>query len=276
MQAMVRSIPMYYEKYGSGIPLLMLHGWTGDHRSMIFCMEPLFQNRSGWRRIYPDLPGRGETPAAERINGQDHILEIVTEFMQTIAPNQRFVVGGYSYGGYLSQSLVDKQGAKIDGVFMFATGGEMGPTKQQLPLHQVLHEDAQFLAALTPEESFLTNIFVVQNMENLENVRTVVLPAIAAANHAFLNKFLENPGFSFLVTPLTIPFAAPTLILTGRQDSVVGYREAWALLDNYPRATFAVLDQAGHGLYIEQKALFRSLVSEWLNRVEEYIAQTSA
>jgi pimeloyl-ACP methyl ester carboxylesterase len=58
-------------------------------------------------------------------------------------------------------------------------------------------------------------------------------------------------------------------MLTGRQDSSVGYRDAWTILENYPRATFVVLDRAGHGLYIEQEGLFNALVNDWLDRVEE-------
>ena len=55
----------------------------------------------------------------------------------------------------------------------------------------------------------------------------------------------------------------------GRQDSISGYRDAWAILENYPRATFAVLDRAGHGLGVEQRSLLGVLVDEWLDRVEE-------
>ena len=66
------------------------------------------------------------------------------------------------------------------------------------------------------------------------------------------------------------PFVAPTLIVTGRQDSVAGYRDAWGVLENYPRGTFVVLDRSGHFLGVEQEDLFRNLASEWLNRVEEY------
>jgi pimeloyl-ACP methyl ester carboxylesterase len=65
------------------------------------------------------------------------------------------------------------------------------------------------------------------------------------------------------------PFDKPTLILTGRQDSSVGYRDAWQILENYPRGTFAVLDRAGHNLQIEQETLFNALINEWLDRVEE-------
>lgn len=54
------------------------------------------------------------------------------------------------------------------------------------------------------------------------------------------------------------------------QDDVVGYRDAWEILENYPRGTFVVLDRSGHLLTIEEEELLRALVSEWLDRVEEY------
>ncbi len=53
------------------------------------------------------------------------------------------------------------------------------------------------------------------------------------------------------------------------QNTLVGYRDAWEVIENYPRGTYAVLDRAGHHLQIEQPALFHSLVNEWPDRVEE-------
>jgi pimeloyl-ACP methyl ester carboxylesterase len=53
----------------------------------------------------------------------------------------------------------------------------------------------------------------------------------------------------------------------GRQDDHVGYRDQWDLLEHYPRASFAVLDRAGHNLQQEQPVLFEALVEEWLDRV---------
>ena len=78
--------------------------------------------------------------------------------------------------------------------------------------------------------------------------------------------------FSFDVDTLPTPFDGPTLMLTARQDHLCGYRDAWDLLDNYPRATFAVLDRAGHFVNIEQDVLCQALMREWLDRVEEYAA----
>ena len=50
--------------------------------------------------------------------------------------------------------------------------------------------------------------------------------------------------------------------------SVVGGSDN--LLEDYPRATFAILDTAGHNLQIEQEEVFNSLFLNWLERVEKY------
>jgi len=54
------------------------------------------------------------------------------------------------------------------------------------------------------------------------------------------------------------------------QDSACGYSGAWKLLEQFPRATFAVLDGAGHMMWGEQPAVCSVLVSEWLDRVERW------
>lgn len=55
----VRQAEIYYEDIGEGKPILMIHGFSPDSRLMTGCMEPLFTNRTGYRRIYIDLPGMG-------------------------------------------------------------------------------------------------------------------------------------------------------------------------------------------------------------------------
>ena len=79
----------------------------------------------------------------------------------------------------------------------------------------------------------------------------------------------EGYAFSFDVDTSISQFLKPTLIVVGRQDCIVGYWDAWKLIEQYPRATYAVLDRAGHNLPIEQEELFNLLVGEWLARVEE-------
>lgn len=62
-------------------------------------------------------------------------------------------------------------------------------------------------------------------------------------------------------------FYGPTLMLLGRQDSVVGYKDAWSILENFLGATFAMIDMAAHNLQIEQEKIFNTLVTDWIKRV---------
>jgi pimeloyl-ACP methyl ester carboxylesterase len=272
MERRVRGIPIYYEEIGTGKPLLMLHGSHPDHREMLHTMEPLFEQRSGWRRIYPDLPGRGRTPGADWISNQDDMLDIVLEFLDSIASGERFAVAGNSYGGFMARGVVYTRGAQMDGVMLGVPSVQPRGVKPHLPPRQVLVQDEEFAASLAPDEQRILQFAAVQTPEVLASFRTRIKPGAAIADHEFISRTHSNFEFSFDVNKLPEPFPAPTLILTGRQDSICGYREAWSLLDDFPRGTFAVLDRAGHPLSAEQPQLFRALASEWLDRVEEYSA----
>lgn len=56
---------LYYETYGNGRPLLVLHGGYRDHKRMVSAIEPAFEAKPGWMRIFPHLPGHGITSIAD-------------------------------------------------------------------------------------------------------------------------------------------------------------------------------------------------------------------
>lgn len=273
MECRVRDIPVYYETYGEGRPFLTLHGWPVDHHHMVRDFEPFFENRSGWKRIYLDLPGMGRTSGADWITNQDDMLEVVLEFIDTVIPGERFVVAGTSYGGYLARGLVYRRAAQMDGVCLFIPQIIAGAKEKALPPSITLVEDPELRKELAEDELEFYDSLVVQSRKVVEAIRELIVPAIKRADHAFVERLdrPENEPFSFDVDRLLGPFPDPTLFLLGRQDSRVGYRDAWNIIENYPRATFAVLDRAGHALGDDQEVLFRVLVNEWLDRVDEFV-----
>ena len=142
------------------------------------------------------------------------------------------------------------------------------PEGGKLPALQVFGEEPDFEATLQPDEADLREWVVVRSREVLKYMRTVIKPAQKIADHTALERV--TGGLSFDITTLHKPFLAPALMICGRQDSWSGFHASMRLLDECPRGTLAVLDRAGHGVSIEQQALFRALVSEWLDRIEEY------
>jgi pimeloyl-ACP methyl ester carboxylesterase len=60
------------------------------------------------------------------------------------------------------------------------------------------------------------------------------------------------------------------LIVAGRRDSAVGYADAAELLERYPHATLAVIENAGHALMHEQPELLAALIGDWLDRARPH------
>lgn len=110
---------------------------------------------------------------------------------------------------------------------------------------------------------------VVHNPETLHRFQEAVAPATALTDQSALKRIFDH--WRLRDAPEDgPPFTKPVLILAGRQDSMVGYADTWRLVEHYPRATFAVLDRAGHALPHEQVTLLIALMAEWLDRVQEY------
>ena len=262
----IGDLAINYETYGSGRPMVMLPGRPSDHGVMARFMEPVFTQREGWLRIYPDLPGTGRTPSVDRLVTHDAMLEAVLAFIDKVIPDQRFVLAGLSYGGYLARGVVYHRAASIDGLMLCVPQVKADPAEAQLPPRTAIVEDPAIATELGP----ISNLMVVQSPRVAEAVRELLVE-VRIADHSFNDRLEEAGPFSFDADRLPTPFGAPTLIMTARQDNLCGYRDAWDLLDNYPRATFAVLDRAGHFVNIEQDALCQALMREWLDRVEERV-----
>ena len=271
MECQVKDLSVYYELFGEGIPIVMLHGWSLDHRHMSRDMEPLFRQRVGWKRIYVDLPGHGKTPGKDWIVSQDQMLDVVLGFIDKILPGQRLVLAGESAGAYLARGVVHHRSASIDGLLLTIPLIVADDAKRHVPSPVTLVADSALVAELEAGEVEMLQLAVVQSRKLVDYTRAN-FPSASERDTDFQAKLREpeNYAFSFDVDALPKPCPAPTLIVAGRQDSVVGYGDAFVILDNYPRGTFAVLDRSGHFLPFEQEALFRALVDEWLDRVEEY------
>ncbi len=267
-----KDVELYYEIRGEGVPIVMIHGCRPDHRLMKGCMEPIFKSIKGsWKRIYFDLPGMGKTKSQSWINNSDDMLEIILKFIDEIIPGQNFILAGESYGGYLARGIIKKHFSKVDGLLLICPVAEPEHKKATLPAFQVFEKDESLLKSLSEEDKRQFEfINVIQNKNVWKRFNNEILPALKIADSSFIDERFGNSfSFSFNIDELENPFIKPALIITGRQDFIVGYYDILKIIENYPRSSFVILDKAGHNLQIEQADLFNELVKEWLKRLSE-------
>ena len=262
-----RGTRVHRVEVGDGRPIVMLHGLPADHRLPMYHLEPVFAERPGWRRIYLDLPGMGRTPLGD-VAAVDDMLEVVLDTIDEATGSGPFALVGVSFGGHLAHGVLARRADRLDGVMLWAPSVWSDGRGPRLPPFEVLDRDADTVASVGDDERAWLGIAVVQTPETLQAFRESVKPGVLAADIAAL-RGLERPmSLSPANLDLATPFAGPSLIVTGRQDSECGYLDAWDLVADLPRATFAVLDRAGHGVAADRRALFRALVADWLDRME--------
>src|SRR5829696_7411565 len=272
MECSLEHITVHYEVFGEGRPIILLPGWGMNVALTSHDIEPYFHQREGWKRIYIDPPGHGKTPGKVWITNQDKILEVILACIDKLTAGQRFCMIGISLGAYLARGVILNRSEFVDGIAMIVPGIIAEDEKRHVPPHKVLVEDPTLGAELAPEEAEWFDMSVVHTRQWLNSLRDAPqIPEHENGDFEFLGKIREQPekyAFSFDVDSLSEPFPGPSLIVTGRQDAIVGYRDAWNILDKYPRATYAVLDRAGHFLE-DSNDMVHVLVNNWLDRVEE-------
>lgn len=253
-----------YESIGEGTPILFLHGWGMDRRIMSGSFEPIFDNNGlKYRRIYIDLPGMGKSQAGERIQTSDDMLDVLYAFAKDVA-GEAFILSGESYGGYLARGFVNKYPQMIKALILVCPLVYPGSRKGNVEPLTVIEKDDAFLHTLTEEQY---NSFTYMNVILTKPVWKLysrdILPAIEEQNRHFLDEVLDG-AFSFEVDNLSVPFINPCLILVGKQDTEVGYKDQFELMKNYPNATYLAINGAGHNLQIEKPELFVDIVSHFL------------
>ena len=252
-------VVVHYVEHGTGRPVLVLHGAGVDHREAEACFEPAFDGVAGLRRIYPDLPGMGRTTAPETLRSADDVLDTLLKlFLAHKIPTggTAHLLIGHSAGAYYAQAMAARRPAQVAGLALVCP---LVPGTRDVPEHRVVAGSGEI------GDDVFRSYFVIQTPEMLERYEHYVAPAAALVDQAAL----ERIGERWALTPDHAPaYAGPTVVVAGRLDSTVGYAAATDLVDRYPHASLAVVDDAGHALPHEQPELLRALLAEWLARVE--------
>jgi pimeloyl-ACP methyl ester carboxylesterase len=253
----VNGVRLQYTEHGEGVPLVALHGAGVDHRDIEAAIEPIIP-MTGYRRVYVDLPGMGRS-TSDGLTCNDDIVTVLLDFIDRVCTPPVILVG-HSYGAYLARGVAARRPDMVLGLALVCPVAEQS---KDVPDHEVVRQDNDAYDELEPaQRTRFDDYFVVRTAVNARRFRDHTWPGITLVDEEAFGRIFA--GWAVDVGSATL--SAPTLIAAGRRDSVVGYADPTRLLEQYPRATLAVIEDAGHALIHEQPELFAALLGDLLER----------
>lgn len=249
-----------YDDVGHGTCVLAIHGAYSTHHELASALEPILAPYGNYRRLYPDLPGMGASPPHSSIQSSNDVIDLLDYFVDDQNGQSPLLLVGHSYGGHLARGLAARRPRQVVGMALICPliPGAMNPEP-----HTVVHSDVDPAALLDPSDlDEYLGYFVVYTDETVQRFNAAVVPSMGRFDGDAVERIMSE--WSLHPDPDGTAFDAPTLIVTGRHDSVVGYREQGALVDRYPGASYVVLAGSGHALPHERPDLLAALIGDWL------------
>ena len=249
----VNDLSIYYEEYGSGEPLILLHGATGtgsvNWKAHLPILSPHF------RVIVPDLRGHGRTNDSSREIRLPMLIDDVVAFINTLALQKPFLCG-WSMGGDITLNVGIHHPNLVKAMVV---GGVT---------HRISETNFENLKAMGFESAGKIN------PEQFEKGMPQMIEWLQTAhpeNPDYWKTLLTRLSYEMMEpTPYSIDdlrkVSTPALIILGDRDKLIPLEEAVELYRLIPHAELAVIPNADHSVSRSNAELYANFVKEFLLR----------
>ncbi|MDJ0591563.1 MAG: alpha/beta fold hydrolase [Pleurocapsa sp. MO_226.B13] len=280
MLAHINGTEIYYEKVGQGIPIMLMHGGLGlDHTYFQPWLKALANKAT---LIFFDHRGNGLSSRPDSFDDITHQTWIEdADALREYLGYDQIVLLGHSYGGFLAQDYALRFGQHLLSLVLCSTA----PVVDYM---DVILDNAK--ARATPEQyAAVKEIFSRPMADDAELRRywRLLLPLYFYGSNA-----MYDPALGTMIDAYTVYSAAasnqsnlvtlgefnalprlgeikvPTLVISGRDDWITPLAQGGKRIhDAISRSQLVVFEQSGHWPFIEQKAYFRQVLTDWLDQL---------
>lgn len=241
------------DSMGAGRLIIFVHGWRLSGKVDQVDFEPSFHDTKGWQRVYVTLPGMGGTRPDDSLTSMDSFIDAVGDFVEDQFNDRPFALVGTSAGAQIVRGLLLRF-RRVQGVCLRVPLLTTDDRRRDLPELPASDEEGRlptgYWRAVAEKEA------------------NVLIPARSSAQQTeTLRSIRADPARYSAALPNLERFERPSLIIAGRQDTRVGFTDARRLAETYKRATYVMMDCAGHELPADGRMLFDAALRDWLERM---------
>lgn len=256
-KALLNGINLYYEVKGSGFPVIFTHGYAGTTKSWEGQVAVLSKK---YRFITCDMRGHGQTDAPDSLS--EYTLDIVIEDIYQLLRYlriQKAIVGGLSLGGYLTLHFYNQHPDMTAAIILMDTGpGYRTPEKakdwnqRNIDRARVLETQGMkgFMESEYSRDDYYTtpDVMIKHNPKGLANISRGVM---------------INPWGVDILPNIKVP----ALIICGDRDTAFLSATDY-MAQKIPKAKKVIINNAGHGVNIDQPQVFESTVLDFLDSLK--------
>ena len=248
-----------YLEAGVGRPMLLLHAFP---LNADMWRPQLERPPAGWRLIAPDFRGFGETSIDGDDVGMDDYAGDILMLMDDLAL-ERPVVGGLSFGGYVTFALFRRAPERIGGMVLADTRSTADTEDGLLARRTLLEAVRREGLAGVPDRQIPKVLGATTRHERPEvvaAVRRLIEGNGAPAIEAAIVALMRRPDSTADLNRINVP----TLIIVGEEDEITPIADAQAMHRAIDGSSLVVLPRAGHLSNLEAPEAFSTTISEWV------------
>jgi 2-hydroxy-6-oxonona-2,4-dienedioate hydrolase len=250
---------MVWHEWGSGAPVVLLHGGSGSWRHWLRNIGALAQQ---FRVIAADMPGYGASAMPPEPVSFSSLGAIMgTGLAELIGENEAYHIAGFSLGSFIAPHVIAHCPRKAKSLTL---------------VHGHLIDKMEF----SPQQSLKRWRNVTDDAERREilryNLGTLMLAHPESADDATIDFYREDVEASRLRVPSFIDTLDTDILkqldvaicaIAGQLDPTAKpdvQTQAAKLLAQHPHATCHIIENAGHWVMYEDWQTFNKLILEWL------------
>ena len=248
---------MVWHSWGSGPPLVLLHGGYGSWTHWIRNVLPLSNQ---FRVLAPDLPGLGDTATPPEPWTAAGLAAIVVDGINRIVPRDAELrLAGFSFGGVIGGSVAAQLGDRLRNFTVVGSNG-LGLERSPTPLKRVPPDAGE-------TEEFATHRYNLNQLMIADPDKIDELALwLQKTNHARARMRSRRFSRSGALIEALPQVKARLAGIWGERDATAYphvAERARILRSIQPEARFATIPDAGHWVQFEAADPFNPLLAEF-------------
>jgi len=241
--------------------ILLLHGLGVYGESWGYQVQALAD--AGYKVIAPDLPGFGmEPPVAKRWSIQTSAKAMAERMSQ--AGVSEMVVCGLSMGGTVALQMALDYPTKVAGIVLINTFAALRPANLSEVVYFIRRGARAYLIDPAHQAQLVADT-VFPHPDQAE-WRERLVESICAANPKIYRQAMLALARFNVVRKLE-KLNLPVMVISGKQDTTIPPQVQHRMAVSIPGAEWHEIDQAGHGVIIDQKETVNRLLIDFMHKV---------